>query len=441
VDQLIPGLAALVAPFRDCFRAEVFQTFQALIAGWIVCVGPRTISEVWQATGLAAKRHHDTAYAVFHSACWEWDDLGLILATLVLTHLVPGGVVWVAVDDTLCHKRGAKVAFGGIFLDAVLSSKKHKTFRFGLNWVVLGVAVPIPLRTDRYYCLPVLWRLYRKKGRPGYQARPQSAAVLARKLAEANPGRAFWLVGDSAYVNAAVLQDRPANLQVIGPLHWKAALYRRPAPRQPKQRGASRKKGDRLPNPKAMIEDAVAYPAELLTIDFPKGARELRVQVIRDVLWYKGSKTDPVMVVLVRDPLGQWRDEALVSTDPTASAAFVILGYCRRWSVELAFFDGKQFLGLHDPRVRSERSVERAHPMAWFVGSLTILWYCLKGHEGSHVVKDRPWYTTKVTPTFTDMLGALRLQMWEHAVFGECGEDIPSPECIERLLHRLSAVA
>ncbi len=74
------------------------------------------------------------------------------------------------------------------------------------------------------------------------------------------------------------------------------------------------------------------------------------------------------MVVLVRDPLGQWRDEALVATDPTASAAFVILGYCRRWSVELAFFDSKQYLGLHDPRVWSERSVERAHPMAWFVG-------------------------------------------------------------------------
>ena len=82
-----------------------------------------------------------------------------------------------------------------------------------------------------------------------------------------------------------------------------------------------------------------------------------------------------------------------MATDPTASAAFVILGYCRRWSVELAFFDSKQFLGLHDPRVRSERSVERAHPMAWFVGSLTILWYCLKGHEGSHVVKERPWYS------------------------------------------------
>lgn len=439
MDQLIPSLAALVASFRDCFRVEVFQTFQALIAGWVVCVGPRTISEVWQATGLAAKRHHDTAYAVFHSACWEWDDLGIVLATLILAHLVPGGVVWIVVDDTLCHKRGAKVAFGGIFLDAVMSSKKHKTFRFGLNWVVLGIAVTIPLRPDRPFCLPVLWRLYRKKGSAGYRTRPQAAAELARELAEANPERTFWLVGDSAYLNAAVLQGRPANLQVIGPLHWKAALYEPPGPYSGK--GRRPKKGPRLPAPRAMIEDTAAYPAETLEVVFPKLTRTLRVQVIRDVLWYRGSKTEPVLVVLVRDPLGQWRDEALVATDPGVSASFVITGYCRRWCVELAFFDSKQFLGLHDPQVRSERSVERAHPMAWFVGSLTVLWYCLKGHEGSHVERDRPWYTTKVTPTFTDMLGALRLQMWEYEVFGPSEEEPPSPECLQRLLNTLAAVA
>jgi hypothetical protein len=441
MDQLIPGLATLVEAFRDCFHPQVFSTFQSLIAGWIVCLGPHTISAVWQATGLAAKRHHDAAYAVFHSACWEWDDLGLILATLILTHLVPGGVVWVAVDDTLCHKRGAKVAFGGIFLDAVLSSKKHKTFRFGLNWVVLGVAVPIPMRADRYFCLPVLWRLYRKKGQAGHKPRPQSAAELARRLAEANPGRAFWLVGDSAYVNAALLQGRPANLQVIGPIHWKAALFNRPDPPSQGQRGRRRKKGERLPTPKAMIEDTQAYPAELMEIAFPQLTRELRVQVIRDILWYRGSKTDPVAVVLVRDPSGQWRDEALVTTDPSASAAFVIQGYCRRWCVELAFFDSKQFLGLHDPRVRSERSVERAHPMAWFLESLVILWYCVEGHRGSHVERERPWYKSKVTPTFTDMLGALRLQMWENKVFEESGGGPPSPECIRSLLHTLSAVA
>jgi hypothetical protein len=244
MDQLIPSLSELVAPLRDGFRSEVFRTFQILLAGWIVCTGPHTISAVWQATGLAARRHHDTAYAVFHSAAWDWDDLGIVLATLVLAHLVPGGVVWIAVDDTLCHKRGAKVAFGGIFLDPVLSSKKHKTFRFGLNWVVLGIAVPIPMRPDRYFCLPVLWRLCRKKGQPGYRPRPQAAAELARALATAVPERTFWLVGDSAYVGAATLGDRPANLEVIGPLPWKAALFERPGPYS--GRGRRPKKGRRL---------------------------------------------------------------------------------------------------------------------------------------------------------------------------------------------------
>ena len=38
MDQLIPGLATLIASFRDCFRSEVFQTFQALIAGFICTV-------------------------------------------------------------------------------------------------------------------------------------------------------------------------------------------------------------------------------------------------------------------------------------------------------------------------------------------------------------------------------------------------------------------
>ena len=333
MDQLIPSLAILVESFRDCFHPSVFPTFQALLAGWIVCLGPRTISEVWQATGWAAQRHHDPAYAVFRSAAWEWDDLGLVLATLILSHLIPGGVVWIVVDDTLCHKRGAKVAFGGIVLDAVLSTKRHKTLRFGVNWVVLGIAVPIPLRPDRYYCLSVLWRAYRKEGHVGYQSRPRAAAAMARLLAEANPDRTFWLVGDSAYVNTATLQGRPKNLQVIGPWHWKAALYERPEPPAEGQRGRPRKKGKRWPTPKAMIEDVATYPAEIQTVVFPQTTRELRFQVIRDVLWYRGCKTEPVVVLLVRDPLGQWRDEALVATDPTVSAEFILQACFRHHQV------------------------------------------------------------------------------------------------------------
>ena len=167
MDYLIPSLAELLLPFACCFRVEVFATFRTVCAAWLLCPGPRTLTEVWQATGLAARRHIDLIYSLFRSAVWDWDELGLILALSILSRLVPYGLVWIVVDDTLCHKRGAKVAFGGIFLDAVLSSKRRKLLRFGLNWVVLGIAVRLPCRSDRCFCLPVLWRVFHKKGLPG----------------------------------------------------------------------------------------------------------------------------------------------------------------------------------------------------------------------------------------------------------------------------------
>jgi hypothetical protein len=440
MDYPIVSLAGLLDFFTGCFRAEVFGTFKAMVGAWAICPGPHTISEVWQATGRAARRHHDTAYALFHSAKWDWDELGKILVLLIVARLVPTGVVWLVVDDTLCHKRGATVAFGGFYLDAVMSTKKQKHLRFGLNWIVLGIAVHLPFRKDRYFCLPVLWRVHRKKGLPKYQKRTDAAAQMARRVASWLPSRECWLIGDSAYVNSGVLRDRPANLKVIGPIRWDAALYALPTARKPGQRGAPRKRGERLPTPRQMIEDPKRYEAAPAAIEFAGRTRRLRVQVVRDVLWYAGSKTEPVTLVLVRDPKGQWRDEVLLATSGDVSAEFVVSGYCRRWSIEVTFHDSKQFVGLHDPQVRCARSVERAHPMAWFVLSASVLWYAAVGKRGKQVRRDRPWYTQKKTPTFADMLGALRLNLWDERITIGSRKRTPMPKILKTLVNTLAAV-
>src|SRR5262249_26332321 len=124
-------------------------------------------------------------------------------------------------------------------------------------------------------------------------------------------------VGDSAYVNASVLRDRPENLDVIGPLPLKAALYRCPEPRRKGQRGATPKKGERLPSPRQMLHEPQEFVAAEQAFALPGGEKVLRVQALRGVLWYTGCKEERVAVVLLRDPTGSWRDEALLCTDVT----------------------------------------------------------------------------------------------------------------------------
>lgn len=413
MDQLIPNLTLLVDCFKPCFRTEVFQTFAMMLPAWIVCLGRRSISRVWETTGRAKEQDHSAAFRLFSAAAWDWDEVACILCTLIVTCMVPGASIWVVVDDTLCHKRGAKVAFGGIFLDAVLSSKKHKVFRFGNNWVMLGIVVQLPFRPDRYFCLPVLWRVYVKKKKgvkndSSHRTKGQLAAEMVLWMAEKWPTRKIIVVGDSAYVGKHLLKNRPTNVDILGPIRWDAALS------TVELEPGKRVKGRRLPTPKKMLADDQRWPGETLTIDFfGKKERTLKVKVIKEVCWDHAAGRTPLQIVLVSDASGEWRDEALVTSDLSLTAGEAILGYCRRWSVEVAFCDAKQLLGFHDPQVWCEKSVERAAPMSWFVGSLVVLWYSLAGKDGPQAERERPWYKDKVTPTFADMLASCRLQHWQ----------------------------
>ena len=463
MDQSMVSLVELLGRFRECFsRPESFAVFQPVVAAWILCLRCRTLTEVWQLTGLGPKMHFDAIYSFFSNAQWDWDELGVLLCLLILTRLLPSGMVSIAVDDTLCHKRGKRVAFGGVFLDPVLSTKSHKILRFGLNYVVVALVLHLPFRRDRYFAFPVLWRVYRKKGQEGHYKRTQLAARLISHLAEAIPERSFSLVADSAYINTAVLSHLPENVDVIGPLPKKAALYLPPPPKVEGQKGAPRKKGLRLPNPTQLLEkpellqelakqhsEAFAqvsawnpqgWSAQEVELTLPKGKKKVRVQTLHGMLWYHACKQNPVTVALIHDPEGEWRDEVLVSTRVGATAEEMILEYGKRWSVELAFHDSKQYLGLEDPEVRTPRSVERAHPTAWFCLSLVLLWYALNHERVEKVKRDRPWYKKTVGDTFTDMLGALRLLLWKERLFGEAGEGEVNQEMVEKLLNEMSAV-
>ena len=110
------------------------------------------------------------------------------------------------------------------------------------------------------------------------------------------------------------------------------------------------------------------------------------------------------------------------------------LGRHYEWSIEVAFCDAKQLLGFHDPQVWCAASVERAAPMAWFVGTLVVCWYAQAGRYGCQAQRHRPWYKDKPTPTFADMLAACRLQLWQGWLTAEGGSGADAEEKLAWLL-------
>ena len=410
MDQLIPTLVELLAPAAPAFRKEVFPVFCQTVGAWIVCLGRRSLSRVWETTGRSGREHHASSFRLFSQAVWNWDEVMRLMLTALLHQFVPGVRVRVVVDDTLCHKRGAKVAFGGIFLDAVLSTRKHKTFRFGNNWVMLGMIVSMPGRPDRSFCVPLLWRVYEKRGgksKAQHRTKVDLAAEMLRVLSGWLPDREIQVLADGAYMAKGLLKDRPANVNAIGPVCWKGALTG--VVRTPDGRWVS--SGKRLPPLRAILADDRNWPPRVRVMRFANGRkRRLKIKLVT-AAWPTVTGDPVVRVVLVRDPSGGWRDEALLSTDPAMGDWEIVTGYCQRWSVEVAFADAKGLLGFHDPCVWKKESVERAAPMAWFTGALVLLWHARHGGDHPPARRQQPWHDKSVT-TFADMLAGCRLALW-----------------------------
>lgn len=412
MNKLTAPLMLLLAPFAPCFNHHVHDTFCLVVVAWIVCLGRRTISRVWQTTGLAEEQDHSFFYRFFNQALWNWDDLARIFLVELLCEFIPGATLWLVVDDTLCHKRGAKVAFGGIFLDAVLSSRKHKIFRYGVNWVTLGIVIQLPCRRDRLFCINLLWRVYSKavKGLP-HRTKSQLARQMLDLVANWLPEHTLYLTADSAYIGGKLLHGLPDRVHAIGPIHPKASLT---SPLSADHTGKA-KKGQPWPTPTAMMEDPAFGAWDELTLDLPNGTRkQLHVKILKGLCWHSVTGQRKLQLVLVRDPAKKWRDERLLSTDLQLPAADVILGYMKRWSVEVCYWESKQLLGLHDAQVWSEEAVQRTAPLAWFVGGLVLLWYATWGCNEEQAEKATPWHYTTATPTFATMLATLRLHLWRN---------------------------
>ena len=214
---------------------------------------------------------------------------------------------------------------------------------------------------------------------------------------------------DGGYANRTTMEGRPANVEVVGRLRLDAALWTPPPPRRPGQNGRPRKRGTRLLTPQAQAAGRTRRGTwHRLRVGL-YGRAVTPLVFGGSALWYGALRAQPVRFVVVRDPGGRRKDEAFFCTDRSVGAAFILETYAKRWGLEVAFFDLKQSLGFEDPQNQTAQAVRRTAPFAGLIQATVVLWAAQRVHDGvAPAWPDRPWYRRKATPSFPDLLAALR---------------------------------
>lgn len=404
------SLAAILSLLRPAFTAPSFENFCALVHGFLGRVGEHTVTGVWQAARLAGVLHHSRAHGFFAHRRWSADELGLRLLGFVVGRFLDSAApVRVAVDDTLFERSGRRVFAAGWHYD---SAPKGAKLRFGNAFVCLGILVSLPGTGERTICLPLLFRLWRAsaEGAPR-PTKIELAHELVALVAERFAKRRIELLADGFYATKA-LAALPDNVAACVRLRSNAALYALP-PKADGRPGRPRRKGARIGTPAQLAADP-ARPWK--PVSFARAGGRDRVEALTlDCLWYSVLGACPVRVVIARDPGRRDRLEiALLSTDAGASAADILSRYVCRWAIEVAFQEAKGRFGVGEARNRVERAVRRTVPFGFLCQTITILWYSLNGCAERDVARRRksaPWYRQKRSPSFADMLAALRREL------------------------------
>jgi len=437
--QSIPrSLQIILDSFSGCFTRPSFGNFTHLVAGWILCRSRRWITNVFAAGSSRKRGHHSRYYRFFSSAKWDPDKLSAVLFRLLLPYLSKR--IEVAVDDTLCRRGGPRIFGVSMHHDGAASSYDRgasgplSSLACGHSWVVLSIRVPLPW-LGRGLSVPILVRLYRSPKRCSiheYRKRTELARSLVKILTSWLPeGNTLHLTGDREYACKTLLRDLAPQTQFTGPMPMDAMLFGR----VPKYAGIGRPRcrGKRLPSPKARARSSRGWTKINLTL---YGRKTKLLVKTWTCLWYTATGQRLVRVVLTRDPKGNYSDRAFFSTEHELAPDAILVNYASRWLIEVSFRDAKQHLGLNDPQngwsrgkrtkpkpgpqprgMQGRRAVERTAPFAWAIYGIVVVWY-LGENRWRRDVADRkkrcPWYRSKKTPSFQDMLDALQIEIMAH---------------------------
>jgi DDE superfamily endonuclease len=416
----------LLAPFAPLFSKRVWQNAQLLLVGAILAPGRRTVSSALRAIGLDQYKRFHRYHRVLSRASWSSREAGRILLGLLLEAFVGEGPLILGIDETLERRWGKKISAKGVYRDPVRSTQENFVKSSGLRWVCVMLLVEIPW-ASRVWALPFLSALapserYAAQRGKRHKKITEWAWQLLLLVRRWYPQREIVAVADRAYASLKLLErcrKLSHPITFITRLRLDAALYEPAPPRCPGQIGRPRLKGERLPNLSEVAEDPNTV-WKLTTIANWYGSGDRMVEISSNTaVWYStGLFAVPVRWVLIRDPQGEFKTQALLCTDLEADPQKILCWFVMRWQLEVTFQEVRRHLGFETQRQWSEMAIRRTTPALLGLYSLVTLFAHQRMRQAAGAFRQAAWYH-KAHPTFADALAPVRKELWANATF--CG--------------------
>jgi len=338
---------------------------------------------------------------------------------LLLPFVPEGSPLVVGIDETLERRYGKKISARGVYRDPVRST--HETFvkSSGLRWVCAMLLVEVPW-ASRVWALPFLSVLapserYAAKRGKRHKKITEWAWQMLLVLRRWYPEREIVAVADGAYASLKLL-DRCRRLRrpiaFITRLRLDAALYEPAPPRRQGQIGRPRIKGERLPNLSAVAQDPRTV-WESTKIANWYGSEQRTVEIVSaTAVWYStGLFAVPIRWVLIRDPEGRFKAQALLCTDLEADQEQIVLWFVMRWQLEVTFQEARRHLGFETQRQWTESAIRRTTPALLGLFSMVALFAPRRMVRAAGAFRRAGWYH-KAHPTFADSLALVRKELW-----------------------------
>jgi hypothetical protein len=118
----------LLQQFLPIFTAPTSRIFLRLIKGWILCTARRTVTGIIPFADPLGLRAHDSYHRFFPETRWNMAKLWQLLTRILVHTFCQGGIILLALDDTLFHRSGRKVSGAGWWRDAVRSTQKSVVY-------------------------------------------------------------------------------------------------------------------------------------------------------------------------------------------------------------------------------------------------------------------------------------------------------------------------